>query len=216
MEMKYITFHGVQNEMMKDLDVRVKALESETSQTVNNIIFFNPASNPTYSITAANRAKIYNITNLFFNNNFNPNYERNEGLIGANGILTYDSDEKRLIPNANSVGKKINLTITLQFDNPNIAAGDAVTFATTFSSISNTTPPPYNSTSPIFDNDTKIGSLTLDPQIFYREPLRTNFFIPIEPTDESRVNGFKLCLINRNNTACDMFDMKLKITGTVG
>jgi hypothetical protein len=212
--MKYIPFHGVENEMMKDLDTRVKALESNNSNS--NIIFFNPASNPTYSITAVNRAKIYNITDLFFNNNPNPNYERNEGLMGENGILTYDSVNKRLIPNANTIGKKINLTIRLQFNNPNIVAGDAVTLATTHSSISNTTAPPYNDTSPLFDNDTKLSSLTLSPLIFYREPLTNVLYIPIDPTDESRVNGFKICIINRNNTACDMYSMRLKITGTVG
>jgi hypothetical protein len=212
--MKYITFHGVENETMKDLDKRVKALESNSNSS--NINFLNSSSNPTYSITPANRAKIYNVTELFFNNNPNPNYERNEGLIGPNGILTYDSVNKRLIPNSNSVGKKFNLIITIQFNNPSIVAGDAVTFAIAYNSVSNTTPPPYNNTSPIFDNDTKLSSLTLDPQIYYKEPLRINFYIPIDPTDESRVNGFKLCLINRNNTACDMFQMKLKITGTGG
>jgi hypothetical protein len=209
--MKYITFHGVENEMMKDLDERLKKIESNSA-----INFFNPASNPTYSITPANRAKIFNVTHLFFNNEPNFNYEQNEGLIGPNGILTYDSVNKRLIPNANSVGKKINLTITIQFNNPNIVAGDAVTLITTHSSINNDTPPPYNSNSPIFDSDTKLSSLTLDPQMYYKEPLRNIFYIPINPTDESRVNGFKICLVNRNNTTCDMFQMKLKITGTGG
>jgi hypothetical protein len=212
MEMKYIPFHGVENGTLKDLDTRVTSLESKTSQYSSNVVFYNPTTTTTYNITGPNTNKIYNITSFFFASG---NYNTNEGLIGTNGILTYDSINQRLIPNANTVGKNIQLTISLIHDNPSLTAGDAMSFIIGLNSVLNTNLSPYTN-GPIFTNTTLQASLTVTPNLYYNERVLLDFFIPKSATDESRVNGFKICIANRNNSTYDFNNMKLKILGTVG
>jgi hypothetical protein len=206
-------------------------LPSSTLERINNLeagrvrtaFFINSSSNSAFRIntpTTANVPKIYNVTNLFFNNNQNPNYIINEGLVGENGLLIYDSANQKLIANPTlTANKKINLTIELIHNNPSLTAGDAYSIAIGLSGVENGT---TDNTLTIFDNGpvfkakTFISSLTLIPLKTYKETEDIKFGIPATPSEESRLNGFKICLINRNNTPYDFNNMEIVINATLG
>jgi hypothetical protein len=203
-----------------DLYYRIKTLEATRVRTAS---FINTASNTAFRIntpTTSNVPKIYNVTNLFFNNNTNPNYVENKGLIGPNGLLLYDNDNQKLIANpATTTGKEIQLRIELIHNNPSLTAGDAYSLAIGLSSVANGT---TDTTLTIFDNgpifkaETFISSLTLIPNKTYKETDDIPFVVFSTPTEQSRLNGFKICLINRNNTPYDFNNMSIVINATLG
>jgi hypothetical protein len=199
---------------------RLKTLEATRVRTA---FFINSSSNSAFRIntpTTANVPKIYNVTNLFFNNNPTPNYTINEGLVGSNGLLLYDNDNQKLIANpALTTNKKISLTIELIHNNPSLTAGDAYSLAIGLSSVENGTTDTALTifdNGPIFKAETFISSLTLIPNKTYKETDDISFGIPATPTEESRLNGFKICLINRNNTPYDFNNMQIVINATLG
>jgi hypothetical protein len=199
---------------------RLKTLEATRVRTA---FFINSSSNSAFRIntpTTANVPKIYNVTNLFFNNNPSPNYTINEGLVGSNGLLLYDSVNQKLIANPTlTTNKKINLTIELIHNNPSLTAGDSYSLAIGLSSVANGTTDTQLTifdNGPVFKAKTFISSLTLIPLKTYKETEDIKFGIPATPSEESRLNGFKICLINRNNTPYDFNNMEIVINATLG